>query len=49
MFKKFFNKYKRYTETQKAIRELQAMSNRDLADIGVRRGDIEWLVKNAEK
>ena len=31
----------------KACRELSAMSDRDLADIGIRRGDIEFIAREA--
>ena len=36
--------WRRYRE---AVRELSALSDRDLADIGIRRGDINFVVSNA--
>jgi uncharacterized protein YjiS (DUF1127 family) len=36
--------WRRYRE---AVRELSALSDRDLADIGIRRGDIHFVVSNA--
>ncbi len=34
--------WRRYRE---AVRELHALSDRELCDIGIRRGDIEFLVR----
>ena len=39
-----FGAWRRYRE---AVRELSALSDRDLADIGIRRGDIHFVVANA--
>ena len=36
------NSWRRYRE---AVRELSRMSDRELADIGVRRGDIEFIAR----
>ncbi len=38
------NTWRRYRE---AVRELSRMSDRELADIGVRRGDIEFIARQA--
>ena len=35
-------RWRRYRE---AVRELSRMSDRELADIGIRRGDIEFIVR----
>jgi uncharacterized protein YjiS (DUF1127 family) len=39
-----FGAWRRYRE---AVRELSALSDRDLADIGIRRDDIHFVVANA--
>ena len=39
-----FSAWRRYRE---AVRELSSLSDRDLADIGIRRGDIHFVVANA--
>ncbi len=36
------NAWRRYCE---AVRELSRMSDRELSDIGIRRGDIEFIVR----
>jgi uncharacterized protein YjiS (DUF1127 family) len=36
------NAWRRYRE---AVRELSRMSDRELADIGIRRGDIEFIAR----
>jgi len=36
--------WRRYRD---AVRELSALSDRELADIGIRRGDIHFVVSNA--
>jgi uncharacterized protein YjiS (DUF1127 family) len=36
------NAWRRYRE---AVRELSRMSDRELSDIGIRRGDIEFIVR----
>jgi len=38
------NAWRRYRE---AVRELSQMSDRELQDIGIRRGDIEFVVRDA--
>jgi uncharacterized protein YjiS (DUF1127 family) len=38
------NAWRRYRE---AVRELAQLSDRELEDIGVRRGDIEFVVRGA--
>ena len=35
--------WRRYRE---AVRELSQLSDRELSDIGIRRGDIEFIVRN---
>ncbi len=39
-----FNAWRRYRE---AVRELSQLSDRDLNDIGIRRGDIEFVVRQS--
>ena len=39
-----FGAWRRYRE---AVRELSSLSDRELADIGIRRGDIHFVVANA--
>lgn len=39
-----FNAWRRYRD---AVRELSLLSDRDLADIGIRRGDIEYIVRQS--
>jgi uncharacterized protein YjiS (DUF1127 family) len=39
-----FNAWRRYRD---AVRELTQLSDRDLADIGVRRGDIHFIARQA--
>ena len=39
-----FNAWRRYRD---AVRELTQLSDRDLADNGVRRGDIHFLARQA--
>jgi len=36
--------WRRYRE---AVRELSQLSDRDLSDIGIRRGDIEYIVRRS--
>lgn len=38
------NAWRRYRE---AVRELSQLSDRELNDIGIRRGDIEYVVRNS--
>ncbi len=38
------NAWRRYRE---AVRELSQLSDRELEDIGIRRGDIEFVVRGA--
>ena len=47
MFRKMHAKFRRWKKIQEGVRELNAMSDRDLADIGVSRYDIERLVSEA--
>lgn len=45
MLKNLLNKLDKYHERQKALRELNAMSDRELTDIGITRGMIPFVVK----
>ena len=38
------NAWRRYRE---AVRELSRLSDRELSDIGIRRGDIEFIVRQS--
>ena len=48
-----FRKAKRaiaeHNEFSRVVRELSAMTDRDLADIGISRGDIEFIATQATK
>ena len=39
-----FNAWRRYRD---AVRELSLLTDRELDDIGVRRGDIEYIVRQS--
>jgi uncharacterized protein YjiS (DUF1127 family) len=45
--KGFTDKFTAWRRYRDAVRELSALSDRDLADIGIRRGDIHFVVANA--
>ena len=45
MFEKLKKRINRYNTINKVTRELHGMTNRDLADIGISRYDIERIVK----
>lgn len=36
----------KWTQARRTIRELQALTNRDLADIGIARADINTVVRS---
>ncbi len=40
-------KIKNWQRTREAIRELSQLSDRDLADLGIRRADIESVVRES--
>ena len=40
---------KKYLEYRRTISELSLLSNRDLADLGINRCDIEFIARNASK
>ncbi len=44
-----YNKMQRYMKDRQAIRELSAMSDKELNDIGISRCDIVSAVKNYKK
>lgn len=45
MLKNLLNKLNKYFERQRVRKELNAMSDRELADIGITRGMIPFVVK----
>lgn len=45
MLKTILNKIKQYQTQQRAMKELYAMSDKELADIGITRGMIPFVVK----
>lgn len=47
MFEKLKAHIKKQQKVRRAVSELNSMTNRDLADIGISRGDIERLVREA--
>ena len=38
-------KLQAWRKYREAVRELSALTDRELADIGIRRGDIEYIVR----
>ena len=44
MIKSFAERYTAWRKTRDAVRELNSFSDRDLADIGISRCDIELVV-----
>lgn len=47
MFEKLKSRIQHRTKVRNAINELKSMTNRDLADIGISRWDIERVVREA--
>lgn len=45
---KLVEKFKDYLAYRKQAQELHAMSDRDLQDIGIKRGDIDTLVRQSK-
>jgi uncharacterized protein YjiS (DUF1127 family) len=45
VFKTISEKLTARRKYRDAVRELSQLSNRELADIGIRRGDIEFIVR----
>jgi uncharacterized protein YjiS (DUF1127 family) len=39
--------YKKQRQIRRTMRELEALSNRDLADLGINRCDIEFIAKRS--
>jgi uncharacterized protein YjiS (DUF1127 family) len=46
-FKSISEKLGAWRRYREAVRELSSLSDRELADIGIRRGDIHFVVANA--
>ena len=46
-FKSIAEKLSAWRRYRDAVRELSQMSDRDLCDIGIRRGDIETIVRQS--
>lgn len=49
IYKLFNTSFRARCKYVEAVRELSAMSDRDLADIGIRRGDIEYIASAAAR
>lgn len=47
MFKNTVTRFRRWKKAQQGIRELRSMTDKDLADIGISRYDIERIVREA--
>lgn len=45
MLKSIILKINKYQEQQRALKELSALTDRELADIGITRGMIPFIVK----
>ena len=43
-FKRYYNYLKTWRKHREVIKELNKLTNRELADIGINRGDIDRLV-----
>ena len=46
-FKTISEKLAAWRRYREAVRELSQLSNRELDDIGIRRGDIEYIVRRS--
>ena len=46
-FKTISEKLASWRRYREAVRELSQLSDRELTDIGIRRGDIEFIVRRA--
>ena len=46
-FKTISEKLATWRRYREAVRELSQLSNRELDDIGIRRGDIEFIVRRS--
>jgi uncharacterized protein YjiS (DUF1127 family) len=44
-FKTITEKLQAWRKYREAVRELSALTDRELSDIGIRRGDIEFIVR----
>lgn len=47
MFNTFRNTYKRWSMYNRTVRELQSLTNRELADLGISRADIGRIARDA--
>jgi uncharacterized protein YjiS (DUF1127 family) len=48
MLKFLINKYQSWKNYNKTVRELSRLSTRELKDIGIQRGDIEFVARKSE-
>jgi uncharacterized protein YjiS (DUF1127 family) len=44
-----FNRYRRWRRYRETVRELQGLSTRELSDLGIHRGDIGRLAREASR
>jgi uncharacterized protein YjiS (DUF1127 family) len=49
MFTTIKNRYSRWQRYNRTVKELNGLSNRDLADLGLNRFDIERIAREAVK
>lgn len=48
-FEEAIQRYEDYQEYKKAVKQLSSMTDKDLADIGINRYDIPFIVKGTRK
>jgi uncharacterized protein YjiS (DUF1127 family) len=46
---KLYNRYRRWRRYRATVRELQSLSGRDLNDLGISRGEIDRLAREASR
>ena len=44
-----YSRYRRWRRYRETLRELQGLSGRELTDLGIRRGDISRLAREASR
>ena len=47
MFEVLKTRYANWRRYSRTVSELESLSNRDLADLGISRSDIRWLAREA--
>lgn len=48
-FEEAIQRYEQYQDYKKAVKQLSSMTDKDLADIGINRYDIPFIVKGVRK